>query len=82
MFEQHLETTLIFFKTNPVVAGVIILFIAICFYSKPKESLKLVAFITFLIVAFYIITLLAGALGSGSSQKDQMIYKTDKAIRD
>lgn len=82
MFEQHLESTLIFFKTNPVVAGVIVLFVAICFYSKPKESLKLVAFLAFLVIAFYIITLLAGALGSGSSQKDQMIYKTEKALKD
>ena len=82
MLEQHLETTLIYFKTNPIVAGIIVLFLVFCFYSKPKESLKLVAFLGFLVVAFYIITLLAGALGSGTTGKDRMIYKTEDALRD
>ena len=74
--------TLIFFKTNPVVAGIVILFIIFCFYAKPKESLKFVAFIVFLAVAFYIITMIAGVVGSGTTQKGQMIYKTEEAARD
>lgn len=82
MFEQHLQDTFIFFKTNPIVAGVLILFVIICFYSKPKESLKFVAFIVFLAVAFYIITLIAGALGTGSSEKGRMIYKTEEALKE
>ena len=82
MLEQYLHDTLIFFKTNPVVAGIVILFIIFCFYAKPKESLKVVAFIVFLAVAFYIITLIAGAVGSGTTQKSKMIYKTEEAARD
>ena len=82
MLEEYLQSALIFFKTNPIVAVVVGLFIVFCFYSKPKESFKFLAFTVFLIVAFYIITLLAGALGSGSSHKDQMIYKTEEALRD
>lgn len=82
MLEQHLQTTLVFLKTNPIVAGIIALFLVFCFYSKPKESLKLVAFLGFLVVAFYLITLLAGAVGTGTSQKDRMIYKTEDALRE
>ena len=82
MLEQHLETTLVFLKTNPIVASIIVLFLVFCFYSKPKESMKLVAFLGFFVVAFYIITLLAGALGSGTSQKGKMIYKTEEALRE
>jgi len=82
MFEQHLQDTLIFFKTNPIVAGIVVLFLILCFYSRPKESLKLVAFVVFLAVVFYLITLLAGAVGSGTTQKSQMIHKTEEMIRD
>ena len=82
MFEEYLQSTLIFFKTNPIVAVVVGVFVVFCFYSKPKESFKLLAFAVFLVVAFYFITLLAGTLGTGTTQKDQMIYKTEEALRD
>ena len=80
MLEEHLQNTLIYLKANPIIAVVLGLFIAFCFYSKPKEMFKLLIFCVFLAVVFYIITLFAGAIGSGGQGKSQMIYKTKDAI--
>lgn len=41
---------------------------------------KLVVFCLFLMVVFYCITLLAGALSSGSDQKVKMIYKSEEVL--
>ena len=41
---------------------------------------KLVVFCLFLVVAFYCIILLAGALSTGSDQKDKMIYKSEEVL--
>lgn len=46
----------------------------------PKEMFKLVMFCFFLVAVFYCITLLAGALSSGSDQKDKIIYKSEKVL--
>jgi len=78
MFEEHLQSTLYFLKTNPIVAVVIGIVLVFCFYSKPKEMFKLVVFCLFVAVAFYFITMMAGVIGSGAQSKDEMIYKSKK----
>jgi hypothetical protein len=41
---------------------------------------KLAAFVLFIAAVFYMITLFAGTLSTGSKQKDQMIYKSKDVI--
>lgn len=80
MFAEQLDNLISFLQINPIVAVVVGLIIAYFFFSKPKESFKLVGFCLFIVVAFYFITLLAGTVGTGVMNKDQMIYKSKKLI--
>ena len=80
MLEELLQSALAFLQTNPIIAAVIGVIVVALFYFKPKAMFKLVAFCLFLAVVFYCITLFAGAVGSGSKHKDQMIYKTKEAL--
>ncbi len=80
MLEEQLRNILVFLQTNPIVAVVIGAVILLLFYSKPKEMFKLVGFCLFIVVVFYFITLFASTVGTGSKQKDQMIYKTKKEL--
>ncbi len=80
MLEEQLLNTLALLKGNPIIAVLVGVVVLILFYSKPKEMFKMVAFCLFLAFVFYCITLLAGAVRSGSDQKDRMIYKSEEAI--
>ena len=80
MFEQHLQDTLNLLQGNPALSLGAAAVIAVLFYFRPKDMLKLVGFCLLLVVAAYLISLVAGTIGSGAKQKDQMIYKTQRAI--
>lgn len=80
MFEQHLQNTLNLLQGNPALSLGAAAVIAVLFYFRPKDMLKLVGFCLLLVVAAYLIGLVAGTIGSGAKQKDQMIYKTQRAI--
>ena len=82
MIENQLNNLLVFLQTNPIIAVVAGVIVVALFYAKPKEMFKLVAFILFIMVVFYFITLFAGTVTSGSKQKDQMIYKSRDVIGD
>ena len=80
MLEEQLLNALAFLQTNPIIAVIIGAIVLLLFYSKPKETFKLVAFCLFLVLVFYCITLLAGTLSTGSDQKDKMIYKSEEVL--
>ena len=80
MFEQHLQNTLTLLQGNPVLSLGVAAVIAALFYFRPKDMLKLVGFCLLMVVVVYLIGLVAGTIGSGANQKDQMIYKTQRAI--
>ena len=80
MLEEQLLNALAFLQTNPIIAVIIGAIALLLFFSKPKEMFKLVVFCFFLVVVFYCITLLAGALSTGSDQKDKMIYKSKEVL--
>jgi len=80
MLEEQLQNTLGFLHANPIVAVVIGAVVLLLFYSKPKEMFKLVVFCLFLAAVFYCLVLLAGTVSTGSSQKNQMIYKSRDVI--
>lgn len=80
MFEQHLHNILDLLRGNPALAlGAAAVVAALC-YFRPKEMLKLAGFCLLLVLVGYLIGLVAGTIGSGAKQKDQMIYKTQRAI--
>jgi len=80
MLEEQLMNTLAFLQTNPIVAVIVGMVVLALFYSKPKEMFKLVAFCIFLAVVFYGIILLVETVSTGTSHKDQMIYKSKDVI--
>ena len=80
MLEEQLLNTLAFLQTNPIIAVIAVMVVLALFYSKPKEMFKLVGFCLFVTIAFYCIILLVETVSTGSSQKDQMIYKSRDVI--
>jgi ABC-type uncharacterized transport system permease subunit len=80
MFEDHLANTLAIIQSNPLIGAGILAVVAVLFYFRPKDMLKLVGFCLFMVVVFYILSLLLETVGSGGKQKDQMIYKSRAAI--
>lgn len=80
MLGELLQNATAFLRANPVIATLIAVAMAALFYWKTKETLKMVAFVLFILVVFYFITLFAGTVRTGSNQKDQMIYKSREAL--
>ena len=80
MFEQHLGNIFDLLQGNPALSLGLAAVVAALFYFRPKEMLKLAGFCLLLVVVAYVIGLLVGTVGSGAKQKDQMIYKTQRAI--
>ncbi|MGK2907674.1 MAG: hypothetical protein ACSLFH_15230 [Desulfuromonadales bacterium] len=80
MLNEYLQAAGTFLHTNPIIAVLIGVIVVVLFYSQPKEMFKLAAFVLFIAVVFYVITLLAGTVNTGSKQKDQMIYKSRDVI--
>ncbi len=82
MFEEHLQNTIAIIQSNPLIGVGILIVIALLFYFRPKDMFKLVGFCLFMVVVFYILSLLIETVGSGGKQKDQMIYKSRDVIGD
>ena len=82
MLSEYLQTARAFLSTNPVIAILIGAILVLLFFSRPKQMFKLAAFILFITVVFYFITLFADTVSTGSKQKDQMIYKSKDVIGD
>lgn len=80
MFNEYLQSARAFLHTNPIVAVIAGVILVVLFYSKPKEMFKLVGFCLFVTAVFYGILLLVETVSTGSSQKDQMIYKSKDVI--
>jgi len=80
MLKEQLMNALAFLQTNPIIAVIVGMVVLALFYSKPKEMFKLVGFCLFVAFAFYCIILLLETVSTGSSQKDQMIFKSKDVI--
>jgi len=76
MLEEQLHNTLALLRGNPALAVAVALIVAGLFYFKPREMFKLALFGLFITVVFYLITLLADTVSTGSKDKGEMIYKT------
>lgn len=80
MFKEEWQNALALLHGNPLLGIAAMGVVALLFYFRPKEMFRLSAFCLFLVVAFYVMTLLIGTVGSGSKQKDQMIYKSKQVL--
>ena len=80
MFEEHLQNTITLVQNNPMLGLGVALVVAALFYLRPKDMFKLIGFCLLLVVGFYLVTLLVGTIGTGTSQKDRMAHKTKQAI--
>jgi hypothetical protein len=80
VFEAQLQNILALFQANPIIAVASGGIVVVLFYFKTKEMLKLVGFCLFIAVVFYVLTLLAGTVSTGSKHKDQMIYKSKEVL--
>jgi uncharacterized membrane protein len=81
MFEEHLHKTVELLLDNQGISIGFAIVIAVLFYFRPKDMFKLLGFCLMLVVAFYLMTQLAGVVGSGSKYKDQMTHKTSDAMK-
>jgi hypothetical protein len=82
MFEEYLNRTLALLTSNPLIAAAIGLVVVFLLIKRASDVFKLLGLGVLLVVLFYVVTLLVGTVGSGSKQKDEMIYKTRRAIDD
>jgi hypothetical protein len=80
MLEEQFYNVWSIFKDNPVFATAAVAILAGLFYFKPKSMFKLTTFCFFLVIAYYLITLLTGTVTSGSKKKDSMIYKSKEIL--
>lgn len=80
MLDKLFQNALAFLQTNPIIAVVLGAVVVAFFYFKPKEMFKLLAFGLFMAVVFYCITIFTETVRTGSKQKDQMIYKSEKVL--
>ena len=80
MLEESLQHVMVFISENPLIGVGGFLGMAALFYVKPKLMSKAVGLCFFLIVMAYIVGLLAETVDLGSTQKDQMVRKTQTAL--
>jgi len=59
--------------------GVVVLIWA---WRKPKQATKTFLFIGFVAVVFYVLGQIREGTGSGLSQKETMIHKTERALNE
>lgn len=65
-------------KAEPVIALIIAGVIAILFYFKTKEMLKVMAVILILVTLFYFFTLFREMTSSGINQKERLMEKSQE----
>jgi energy-coupling factor transporter transmembrane protein EcfT len=80
MLEEQWHNTLTLLRGNTALTVAVVLFIAILCYFKPREVFRMGLFALFIVAVFYVITLLADTLSTGSKQKGEMIYKTRNIV--
>jgi branched-subunit amino acid transport protein len=65
-------------KAEPIIALIIAGIIAILFYFKTKEMMKVVAVALVLVTLFYFFTLIRGMTSTGLSQKEHLIQESQQ----
>lgn len=78
-FEGLLQQTIDYGQSNTTMALVAAAVLVVLTIFKPKTMMKLYGFCAIALVGLYLLSLLSGALFSGTEQKNRMIYKTREA---
>lgn len=80
--EGILQQAIEYGQRNTTVVLVAVAVLVLLTIFKPKTMMKLYGACILALVGLYLLTLLSGALSSGTKQKERMIYKTREAIGD
>lgn len=75
-FEKLLQQAIDYGQSNTTVVIVTAAVLVILSIFKPKPMMKLYGVCILAVAGIYLLTLLSGALFSGSDQKNRMIHKT------
>lgn len=78
-FTAYLNQAIAYGKTHTTVVLIAAAVLALLTFLKPKTMFKLYGACLLAVVGLYLVSLFVGAIGSGSKQKNQMIYKTRDA---
>lgn len=81
-FEFLFSALLDFYQQNQVVALLGVSALVGYALWRPKSALRMLVFLVFAAGAFYIATFFTDSLDSGIKQKDQMIHKSDRMLKD
>jgi len=79
-FDSLWENILDFYHDYTLIAiglGVVLLLWA---WFKPKQATKAILFAAFVAAVFYVLGQIREGTGSGLSQKETMIHKTERAL--
>lgn len=80
--EGILQQAIEYGQRNTTVVLVAVAVLVLLTIFKPKTMMKLYGACILALVGLYLLTLLSGALSSGTKQKERMIHKTREAIAD
>ena len=81
-FEFLLSAILDFYRQNQVVALLGVAAVVGYAVWRPKSALRMLLFLAFAAGAFYVATFFTDSLDGGIKQKDQMIHKSDRMLKD
>jgi amino acid permease len=67
-----------FFKTEPIIAIVVIAIIAVLFYFKKKAMFRILAIFLVFALLYYFVTLIGGMTFGGKAQKETLIERSQQ----
>ena len=67
-----------FFKTEPIIAIVVIAILAVLFYFRKKAMLRIVAIFLVFALLYYFVTLIGGMTFGGKAQKETLIERSQQ----
>lgn len=80
--EPYINMIVSFFYTNKIIALVVALVAIIFIWKKPGEAFRLAVFVGIMVVVFYLISLMGGAMNEGVGGKDTMTTKSEEVLEE
>lgn len=81
-FSHIIELVTDYARSYPLLAAAAGVAALIYIYFKPKQALKFGLFLAFVAAVFYILSYIREGTGSGMAQKESMLYKTERALKE
>lgn len=81
-FESYCNMVSNFFYANKIIAVIVALVLVVFVWKKPGEAIRLGIFLAVMVVVFYMITLMGGAMSDGVDGKDDMNTRTEELLQE